>query len=91
MVVMRAFATRGTGVMHERYGLPADMHRASAALADAATVFGAVEIEYVPKYPEKWRVCRDIGGSRPPIHSELDRHNLSSNNTPVKRVSRPIE
>ena len=32
-------------------GLPPDMHRASAALADAATVLSTVEIEYIPKYP----------------------------------------
>src|SRR6185437_1814379 len=73
------------GRRHTRsYGLTIQMNRASAALTDAAAVFRSMEVEYIPKHPEKRGLRGDIGGSRPPIHGELDRHNLSSNNTLVK-------
>ena len=56
-------------------GLSADMHRTRAALADAATVLSAVEIEYVPQHPKKGSIGRRIDAGRAPINSQLDRHN----------------
>ena len=41
-------------------GLPVEVHRAGAALADAAAVFRSVEVENVPKHPEKWRIGRSV-------------------------------
>lgn len=47
----------GEGRLAGAYGFPSDLHRAGPALTDAASVFGSMEVERIPKGPQK----RSIG------------------------------
>ena len=60
MVVMLPPATALTGSEQERVPAAVDVHRAGAALGDAAAVFGAHEAEHVPQHPKQRRVGIDV-------------------------------
>ena len=84
IVVMCAFAAAEPASCRA-HGFPAKMHRACPALADAAAVFSAVQIEHVPEYPQKRSVWRHVDGGRAPVHSQLDSHSAILTINPTDR------
>ena len=47
-------------VKQARVGLAVDVHRAGAALTDAAAIFRAGEVERIPDRPQQRRVRRNV-------------------------------
>jgi hypothetical protein len=78
MVVICLPTASLTGIAQERTGDAVDMHRAGAALRDAAAVFGAGQADVLADRPEQGRAVVDVdvvvlavdvetGHSRPPF------------------------
>src|SRR5207244_13442936 len=56
--------------------LTIDMHRARAALPDAATELGACQPDMIADHPQQWRLRVGIDGMPCSIHVQIERHAL---------------
>ena len=52
--------SRGYGVRARAYGLAVKQHGTSTAQGNAATIFGAFDIEFIAKCPQQWHLGFDI-------------------------------
>src|SRR5690349_15674168 len=59
------------------------MNSARSALANAAAIFCAVEVQHIPDDPQQRSVRRNIDGGGPPVNSQLESHSVNSNNKPI--------
>ena len=78
MVVISAPATRDTGVAAGARRRAVHVHRARAALADAAAELRSLEIEHVAQHPEQRHIGRDIHRRGFSVDLERERHVLSA-------------
>jgi hypothetical protein len=56
--------------------LTIDMHRARAALPDAATELSASQADMIADHPQQWRLLVRIDGMSRSIHVQIERHPL---------------
>lgn len=64
----------GTGALR----LAVDVNGAGAALADTATVFGAVEIENVAQHPKERGIGGRVDGGKPSINCKFGGHSFGT-------------
>ncbi len=60
VTILSVAFTVPTGIEQERMHLAVDVHRAGAALRDAAAVFGAGQADVLADHPQQRRVVLDL-------------------------------
>src|SRR5580658_6558060 len=73
----RRFGGRGDGRLTAPHGLAVQVHRARAALSDAAAVLGPFQLQNIADHPQQGHIRGYIDGAGPSVYCQLESHDGS--------------